>query len=148
VHSYLAPHRNGWHLRVHRLVTARAVIGAEGGFCVPLTTAGPDPAALHTTDELGVCGATANGLTSVIVDLHRVRTGELVVPFAGTNVLHPRTVLPMLRAEYPPGEHLILAAVYLGEEAPRLDEDAIAALHEGATSIRRGCDSRLPGPPG
>jgi hypothetical protein len=148
VHSYLAPHRNGWHLRVHRLVTARAVIGAEGGFCVLWTTAGPDTAALRTTDELGVCGATANGLTSVIVDLHRVRTGELVVPFAGTNVLHPRTVLPMLRAEYPPGEHLIFAAVYLGDEAPQLDEDTIAALHEGATSIRRGHDSRVPGPPG
>jgi hypothetical protein len=132
VHTYLAADRDGWHLRVHRLVTARPLTTAEGGFCVPWTTSGPDPSGVGTTGEAGACAATGTGLTSVILDLDRARTGELVVPIAGTNVLHPRTVLPMLRAGYAPGEHHIVTAVYLGAEPPRLGGPAVAALAERA----------------
>jgi hypothetical protein len=137
VDTYLAPHRNGWHLRVHRLATARALTAAEGAFCLPWTTDGSDPAALGATGEVGVCAATANGLTSGILDLDHARTGELVVPMSGTNVLHPRTVLPMLRAEYAPGEHLLVGAVYLGGEPLPTDDETIAALRERAASVMR-----------
>jgi hypothetical protein len=135
VHTYLAPYRDGWHLRVHRLATARTLTGAEGGFCIPWITSGPDPAAVGTTGEVGRCAATSNGLTSIILDLDGARTGELVVPLAGTNVLHPRTVLPMLRAEYAPGEHRLLGAVYLGAEPPPTDDETASALRGRATSL-------------
>jgi hypothetical protein len=148
VHTYLAPHRDGWHLRLHRLVTGRTLTCAEGAFCVPWTaavragasdaragapcgrSAGPDPAALDTTSAAGVCAVTANGLTSGILDLDAdpVRSGELVLPLAGTNVLHSRTVLPMLRGEYSPGEHSLVGAVYLGAEPLRTDDETVAEL--------------------
>ncbi|MEV6930746.1 DUF2264 domain-containing protein [Dactylosporangium sp. NPDC051485] len=140
VQTYLAPFRDGWHVRLHRLTTGRALTGAEGAFSLPWLTLGQDPAALRSTDDVGACGATAGGLTSVIVDLDtdtdRVRTGELVAPIAGTNVLHRRTVLPMLRADYPPGEHHIRTAVYLGDEPPQLTEETVTALRDHAASVR------------
>ncbi|GAA4252942.1 DUF2264 domain-containing protein [Dactylosporangium darangshiense] len=125
VETSLAPFRDGWHVRLHRLVTARALAGAEGAFSLPWSAA-----ALPATHGPVGCGAQSGGLSTVIVDLDpdRVRAGELVVPFAGTNVLHPRTVLPMLRADYPPGEHRIATAVYLGDEPPRIDDEILTAL--------------------
>lgn len=137
VQTYLAPYRDGWHLRLHRLATGRALTTAEGAFSLPWATLGQDAAPLGITGDIGACGATASGLTSVIVDLDadRVRTGELVVPMAGTNVLHPRTVLPMLRADYAPGEHRLAAAVYLGDEPPQITDEMMTALREAAAGL-------------
>jgi hypothetical protein len=134
VHTYLAPYRDGWHLRVHRLVSDRVLSSAEGAFCVPWTA--PDPPVAADT-QVGVCAATVDGLTSLIVDLDvdRVRTAELVVPTAGTNVLHSRTVLPMLRAEHPAGEHRLVVAAYLGAEPPTIDSETLSALRERAAGL-------------
>ncbi|GAA2621079.1 DUF2264 domain-containing protein [Dactylosporangium fulvum] len=137
VQTYLAPFRDGWHLRLHRLTTGRALTGAEGAFSLPWTALGQDAATLRSTGDVGTCGAAADGLNSVILDLDtdRVRTGELVAPIAGTNVLHPRTVLPMLRSDHPPGEHRLRTAVYLGDEPPRLDDETMTALRDGAARL-------------
>jgi hypothetical protein len=134
VHTYLAPYRDGWHLRVHRLVSARVLTSAEGAFCVPWTAPGPPDTPVH---DVGVCAATVDGRTSLIVDLDvdRVRIAELVVPEAGTNVLHARTVLPMLRAEHPAGEHRLVVAVYLGAEPPPVDSETLSALRERAAGL-------------
>jgi hypothetical protein len=137
VHTCLAPHRDGWHLRVHRLVSARVLSSAEGAFCVPWTAPAPPLAADPRVSGVGVCAATVDGLTSLIVDLDgdRVRTAELVTPTAGTNVLHSRTVLPMLRAEHPAGEHRLVVAVYLGAEPSPVDSGTLSALRERAAGL-------------
>lgn len=142
VYTYLAPYRDGWHLRVHRLVCARALSSAEGAFCLPWTTPRPDspgveipPLSIGTTGDVGACTATAGGLTSLILDLDRARTGELVAPTAGTNVLHSRTVLPMLRAEHPAGEHRLAVAVYLGAEPFPASSETLSALRERAAGL-------------
>jgi hypothetical protein len=178
VRTCLAPYRDGWHVRVHRLVTGRALATAEGAFCVPWAGRSPDPAALATAAPgtaapgttaggAGACAASAGGVASVILDLDcapgpgpgpdsdsgpgadpdrdpgpdsgpvpaRGRTGELVAPFSGTNVLHPRTVLPMLRAGYAPGEHRLACAVYLGAGPPPEDDGLLAALRERAARL-------------
>jgi hypothetical protein len=113
VQTWLEPSRDGWHVRRHRLVTARALAAAEGAFSLPVSEPVSD---LVPVDGPGRCGVRSGGLTTVIVDLDGSRAGELVVPYAGTNVLHPRTVLPMLRADLPPGEHRFGTAVYLGDD--------------------------------
>jgi hypothetical protein len=146
VTTYLAPYRDGWHVRVHKLTTARTLTGAEGGFCLPWTDASPDPAALGTTGEIGICAATAHGLTSGILDLNYARTGELVAPMAGTNVLYPRTVLPTLRAEYTRGEHRLVSAVYLGAEPMWTDDEAVTALREYATTLGTHVDAAAVSP--
>ncbi|HCT81203.1 MAG TPA: hypothetical protein DGT23_32470 [Micromonosporaceae bacterium] len=92
IETWLKP-MGGWHLRAHRVVTARPLMTAEGGFCLP-----------WTTRDLPQLGPT-------ILDLDGDRTFELVQPIAGTNVLHPRTVLPTLRGTSPPGEHWLTCAV-------------------------------------
>ncbi|CAH1058761.1 hypothetical protein PAECIP111894_04947 [Paenibacillus pseudetheri] len=50
--------------------------------------------------------------TSGIKDLLGCRKGELVWPNANTNLLHPRTVLPMLTTTLEPGIHWLASAVY------------------------------------
>jgi hypothetical protein len=90
IDTWLKP-MGAWHIRAHRIVTARALDTAEGGFCLP-----------WTERELPSHGGE-------IVDPHR--SYELITPMAGSNVLHPRTVLPTLRATLAPGEHLLTCAI-------------------------------------
>jgi hypothetical protein len=92
IETWLRPAQNGWHVRVHRIVTARDLRTAEGGFCRPWTTRVPP--------------ARATGL----VDLLRERQRTVITPLAGTNVLHPRTALPMLFGTLAPGTHWLATA--------------------------------------
>ncbi|MEV4757214.1 DUF2264 domain-containing protein [Micromonospora sp. NPDC049559] len=135
VETWLAPHDDGWHLRVHRLVTGRTLETAEGGFCLPWTERGQDPAALGDSGAAGVCAAAAQGWSSLVVDLDGAREGELVAPLAGTNVLHPRTVLPTLRGRHAPGEHRLACAVYLGTRPAPPSEATLAALRDRAAGL-------------
>jgi hypothetical protein len=100
-----------WHVRVHRVRTARSLKGAEGGFAVGL---GPDePDARHWSREwpgdwVGV--RTERGV-SAIVNLCGERSGEAVRADPNTNVLCSRTVIPTLHARLTPGEHWLACAV-------------------------------------
>ncbi|MGW0194859.1 DUF2264 domain-containing protein [Nonomuraea sp. NPDC003201] len=100
-----------WHVRVHRIRTGRALRTAEGAFAV-------DRDRPPTRVETGTGWArldSPNGLC-VIEDLSGGREGALVTPLPGTNVFAPRTTIPTLTGELPPGEHLLACAV-LGLEA-------------------------------
>ncbi|WP_020521872.1 DUF2264 domain-containing protein [Catelliglobosispora koreensis] len=92
IETWLKPGPRGWHVRLHRIVTARALRTAEGGFARPWTDRTPP--------------SRATGL----VDLRRERHRTVITPLAGTNVLHPRTALPMLLGELSPGVHWLSTA--------------------------------------
>jgi len=109
VETWLVP-RGDWHLRVHRLSTPRTLHSAEGGFCQPWRTPGPE------LPEASAAAGRASFANSAIHDLDGNREGELVRPLAGANVLHGRTVLPTLRGVHGPGEHVLTCAVYLGDD--------------------------------
>ncbi|MEV1179384.1 DUF2264 domain-containing protein, partial [Nonomuraea sp. NPDC049784] len=47
----------------------------------------------------------------VIEDLSGRREGALVTALPGTNVFAPRTTIPTLKGDLPPGEHLLACAV-------------------------------------
>jgi hypothetical protein len=111
VETRLTPDGGG-HLREHRITTARPLHTAEGGFCVPLRARGRTPSG--TVEEKGFASAAADGISSEIVchgpDGGR-RVGEAMTPMAGSHLVHPRTVLPMLRGTLKPGEHILRCRV-------------------------------------
>jgi hypothetical protein len=95
-----------WHIRIHRVETGRSLDSAEGGFAL-----GHEIEIISKIDASGVIVSTAWG-TSGIKDLLGGRKSELVWPNANTNLLHPRTVLPMLTTTLRPGLHWLVSAVY------------------------------------
>ncbi|MBV1855280.1 DUF2264 domain-containing protein [Catellatospora tritici] len=110
--------RYGTHRRTHEITTARALHTAEGGFCVPWTDPGHHPRGSFA--GTGHAEVTSDGVTSAITDRSDSdeRTGTVLVPIAGTNVTHPRTALPMLRADLPPGTHTLICLVTLTRPTP------------------------------
>ncbi|CAG7633936.1 DUF2264 domain-containing protein [Actinacidiphila bryophytorum] len=98
-----------WHLRTHRIRTARALHTAEGGFAVSR-----EPGTAAREEGAGRAMATgAAGDLSGLADLGAgpAREGQVLELLPGTNVLTPRTALPTLLTRLPPGEHWLRCAV-------------------------------------
>jgi hypothetical protein len=99
-----------WHLRVHRVRSARALSSVEGGFAIPCE--GVDRL---STD--GWIGATRRALVATdsgaceIVDLAGSRNGLVVLAEPGTNVMAPRTAIASLGGAIPVGETWLACAV-------------------------------------
>lgn len=116
-----------WHVRVHRIVTARRLRTAEGAFAVdrdPPHTRIERPGLARVAGAAGVSAIGGDG------------DGLVVVALPGTNVLARRTVIPTLLNDLPPGEHWLQSAV-LGLIAPAdpprpavLDRPTLLALKE------------------
>jgi len=97
-----------WHIRIHRVETARPLDAAEGGFALGLEgelSERADPAGLS------LMASNAYG-TSGIKGLLGYAKAELIRPNANTNLLRPRTVIPTLRSSFAPGVHWLAAAVF------------------------------------
>ncbi|MBB3114003.1 hypothetical protein FHS18_006119 [Paenibacillus phyllosphaerae] len=95
-----------WHLRIHRIETARELDAAEGGFALPLAGSlqlQEQDGAVSGQSGFGVCGIAA---------IRGYDSAELVGAQANTNLIHPRTVIPTLRAKLAPGVHVLVSAVY------------------------------------
>ena len=106
--------RAPWHVRMHRITTGRALRTAEGAFAVDRDR---PPARVDIGSGRARLDAP-HGLC-VIEDLTGGRTGDLVTALPGTNVLTPRTTIPTLKGDLPPGEHLLACAVLgLGPAGP------------------------------
>jgi len=110
-----------WHVRVHRIRTARPIDVAEGGYAIsrdgsgqPVSSAGTDFALV--TAPWGVSGVKA---------LRGFDRGEVLGPEPNTNLMAPRTLLPTLRAHLAAGEHTLVSAVLgtAGETAFELPEE-------------------------
>ncbi|CAH0122686.1 hypothetical protein PAE9249_05272 [Paenibacillus sp. CECT 9249] len=107
-----------WHIRIHRIETARPLDAAEGGFAL-----GVEGELLKETGPDMAIAANGYGISGVR-GLLGYEAAELVWPNANTNVLRPRTVIPALRASLQPGVRWLAAAV-AGDPAPA---DSLAAL--------------------
>ncbi|MFF4258365.1 DUF2264 domain-containing protein [Streptomyces sp. NPDC001663] len=104
-----------WHVRRHRIRTARALHAAEGAFAVD-RDAGVDRVA--GTGHARVCAPAG---CSGIRDLDGVREGAIIDCLPGTNVLARRTALPMLTGQLPPGEHWLSCAVLGAADGPEAE---------------------------
>lgn len=122
-----------WHVRVHHLRTDAQLYSAEGGFALPWTGSAV-PAGLSLVAETGQALASAgfgcsglrslnNGLNDSLND--NLRLGEIIEVEAETNVLHPHTVIPTLKARHEPGEHWLACAVLA---LPQVDGDELQRL--------------------
>jgi hypothetical protein len=134
-----------WHLRVHRIASARRLEAVEGGFALPRYAGGE--AAPAPEIRLGAEAALAYPWAgSRIVDLSAsaaaapggaaaVRTGRIVYPEPNLNILHPLVAYPALAGSVGPGVAWLASAVRAGEraaaepdQAPELNVDADGAL--------------------
>ncbi|MGW0580271.1 DUF2264 domain-containing protein [Streptomyces sp. NPDC002920] len=104
-----------WHLRRHRIRTARALRTAEGAFAVD-RDAGTD----RETGTGYAWASAPTGFTGVR-DLDGLREGEVIDCLPGTNVLARRTALPMLTGQLPPGEHWLRSAVLGTRNGPEAE---------------------------
>ncbi|GBF06064.1 hypothetical protein DAERI_070062 [Deinococcus aerius] len=136
-----------WHVRVHRVRTGRHLWSAEGGWALDRTgDDGQDRAgtghgvAVDVGGALSLFPAGASGIR----DLLGARTGEVVRAAPNTNLLHPRTVIPTLRGELAPGEHLLACAVLglpgtgAGEVRAVWESPPRVSLEKGALGLTHG----------
>lgn len=109
VETWLRPH-GPWHVRVHRVRTARSVRTVEAGFAANAGTRDitPGPDLQAETRRAFVHG---DGGCSGIVDLTASRCAEISSVEPNVNVIHPRTIVPLLRTTLAPGTHVLMTAV-------------------------------------
>ncbi|WP_424927149.1 DUF2264 domain-containing protein [Amaricoccus tamworthensis] len=142
--------RPPWHLRLHRIRTARRVQTVEGGFAVCRDDPTPGPALEpEVTDRLARI-VTARD-TSCVVDVAAPLPGQthrlprVVSPEPNTNVMHPRTWVPQLTVDLEPGKWSLGAWVYAGRNGgdpvsepvggmPSMDD--LDAMRNGGVVIR------------
>jgi len=97
-----------WHIRVHRVVSDRPLLAAEGGYAIRREEGS---VSLRTEDGPAYALALGPWGVSGLRALRGYREGVCLVPEPNTNLLYPRTVIPTLRAEIPEGESVLACAV-------------------------------------
>lgn len=102
VDTWLLP-AGAWHLRLHRIASARPLCSAEGGWPIDRDRAKPGDGA----SAAGPAGCSA------IRDLHGGRRAQLLAEAPHQNLLSPRTWLPLLNGRHEPGTSW-LACLVLG----------------------------------
>ena len=116
----------GIHLRLHRLEITCPLVSMEQGFALGRDTHDDDRITLAPVHgRRGLLASTLHG-TAGIVDLDlpsrfaasRPRTPQLIRPLPNTSLMWPRTVIPSLAGEHPPGVHYLACAV-VGLPEPR-----------------------------
>jgi len=131
-----------WHVRLHRIVTDRAIAVSETGFALPWEPEGFGPDRPESADEGWVVATSAWG-GSTIVDRSPFggpRTAELRALSPNANLMHPHTMAPALDVTLPAGMYLLAAAVGASHDAtavafdraPALPFDLVAQLDEFA----------------
>lgn len=104
-----------WHIRKHVIHSDFPLELAEGAFSVRKDWAGDrrcDRVASQTVQTESMAGAHGAYGTSAIFALEGYEKGEVIHTEPNTNLIWPRCVLPMLRAEMAPGEHTLICAVF------------------------------------
>ncbi|WP_079912874.1 DUF2264 domain-containing protein [Paenibacillus sp. 32352] len=145
VETWLIP-GNPWHVRVHRIVSGRALNLADGGFALGIDHGRRKLGTLQVHEE-ELSLKAANDLGSVGVKLlYGTGKVELITPNANTNLMYPRTVIPTVRMSIQPGTHWLATAIY-GEPAAgkenRWNSSPSASIAGNELSITfTGCDKQ------
>lgn len=116
-----------WMLRIHRLTTRRPIITKEGGFSADRTGSGhADREFLSPTEapqiRLDVVGGMVGIRDLPIGGREPERRAAAARPLPNTNLVSPRTIMPVLLGRHEPGRHLFATAVFatdIGELAGR-----------------------------
>lgn len=102
----------GWHIRLHRIASARPLSVNEGGFAINRNDGDRDAVREETGRATVDCGTDI----SAIVDLGSsvTRHGVALKALPNTNLINAKTTVPQLRGEIPAGETLLVCAVFVG----------------------------------
>lgn len=121
-----------WHVRLHRLRSARPLWSMETGFALGFAGIARGRPELHDRGGPGApLAATAAGVSGVR-DLRGERAGVIQIAHPNTNLLEPRTLVPVLHAEHVPGEHVLACAVAATDAPETLDWARPPAVPEAA----------------
>lgn len=96
-----------WHIRRHRIHTAIEIKAAEGGFAIAMDGMG----ALESIQEENGAAVLASWGISGIKAIKGYQAAMVLKPEPNTNLMAPRTLLPMLTAVLQPGDHVLSCAV-------------------------------------
>ena len=128
-----------WHVRVHRVRTARALQTAEGGFAIRYSSAARANAGADWRAGEGCASVPEPGDFSGVLDLCGTRTGENLIADPNSNLMLPNTVIPLLRAPLAAGTHWLGGAVlgHRGTDGATLfEERPVLDLHAGGFGVR------------
>lgn len=124
-----------WHIRLHRVTTKRKLVASEGGFAVKR-----DEELYVDQEALSLRAVSSRGVSG-ICGIHGFAETEAVFPHANTNLLHPRTVIPTLKAELSVGTHWLVSAIYADARATYANsKDSLQEWVKSMPSIRLGHD--------
>jgi hypothetical protein len=132
-----------WHVRVHCILTERKLSSVEGGFSVNRDDDPLSPGRGESLDRLNESGpgcaiaASHRGL-SAIRACTGIRQGFVLNAAPNTNVLFPRSAIPLLVGDHVPGEHWLVCMVAAWAGSPNRER-----LWSGGPSCRVTSDSVL-----
>lgn len=114
-----------WHIRLHRITSARPLSVTEGGFAINRNDGDSDA----VTETAGHASADCGTDISAIIDLGSVisRQGIALKALPNTNLVNAKTTVPQLRGDIPAGETLLACAVFVGLTGPE-SKKALAAV--------------------
>ena len=103
------------HVRLHRITSGRPLQTREGGFAI----ARPDPGKARAWVRPGAAGVqTETDISGIIgLDPGSKRVGRLLQALPNTNLMAPRTLVPLLVGEIPVGTSTFSVAVYASPSA-------------------------------
>ncbi len=131
-----------WHIRIHRINSARPLDAADGGFALGLA----DGPRREERTEGGTAAISAYGASGAVA-LHGWGKADLLYVQTNTNVLHPRTVIPTLTVSLPAGTSLLASAFYGQPETAATDslsawsEQPVLTIEGDTLVIRTGSEA-------
>lgn len=135
IETVIVPVGGLWHVRKHVIHADCPFEAAEGAFAVPRDRAGDRPCDRIGTQSIAedskACAAGPGG-SSGIFSLSGNRKGTVIRPEANTNLMVPRTLLPMLKGSFLSGETTLVSAVYASakEEMPEMIPQEVLKIAE------------------
>ncbi len=126
-----------WHLRLHRINSARTLQTVEGGFAVMKTA--------HQVRDRG-CYLMAENGSSVIVDLSPVihrQPDSIVTPPNSSIMFAECASIPLLKADLPQGESWLCCAVLAGGKQPVAATPQLNITHSRVVISEPGSERKL-----
>jgi hypothetical protein len=111
VETWLCVPRLPWHLRLHHVTTGRDLYAVEGGFALPRSDAFYEDLPRLVTETAGKAMVHGETGLSGLFDPRDRRTGEVLLNTPNSNLLHRRTLTPVLRGKLPRGEMWLMTLV-------------------------------------
>jgi hypothetical protein len=128
-----------WHLRFHRIESARKLKTAEGAFAIKRFNDFDEALPLNNSAAVEWEALTAfpwGASRIVALELSSTRIGTLVVPAPNLNILEPSAVIPTLTGTLEAGTSILVTAVRAGDRNAVIEAPLpVVAINEDGLKI-------------